>query len=302
VASRSRCCMRQRSATQRSFSTDISISALDCTCIRQHTSAYVSIRQHTSESISMSARSTALQRGAAATSPPTSTPALSIRQHTPAYTSAYVSIRQHTSAYLNAALQRRVLPSQLPHHFVSSCRQTYSIRQHTSAYASIRQHKSAYVSKLQHMPASVALAYISIRQHTAASFAAGDTPPSSGRSASTPLLLPAPHATAPPARRPDTPCDVRVPPASSSQGLPEVNVNPRTIDSLSPPVPHMSLPRRSASAPPPPPLPPAALERSSDADIWSEVWPRVGCKSSGESQSESGLSPCLSQSERVASA
>jgi hypothetical protein len=90
-------------------------------CIRQHTSAYVSIRNKKTCALN------ALQQPAY----------VSIRQHTSAYvsihqhTSAYVSIRQHTSAYV-------------------------SIRQHTSAHVSIRQHTSAYVSIRQHTYAYLA--------------------------------------------------------------------------------------------------------------------------------------------------
>jgi hypothetical protein len=74
-------------------------------CIRQHTSAYVSIRQHTSAyaSICTSAYVRVVQQA--------------LRSHLrmgSLHTSAYVSIRQHTSAYV-------------------------SIRQHTSAYVSVVQ-------------------------------------------------------------------------------------------------------------------------------------------------------------------
>ena len=71
------------------------------TCIRHHTSAYVSICQHTSAYVSICQHTSAY---------------VSIRQHA----SAYVSIRQHTSAY------------------VSICQHTsayVSRRQQTSAYA-----------------------------------------------------------------------------------------------------------------------------------------------------------------------
>jgi hypothetical protein len=80
------------------------LGSLNPTCIRQHTSAYVSIRQHSSAYVSIRQHTSAY---------------VSIRQHTSAYvsirqhSSAFVSIRQHTSAYV-------------------------SIRQHTSAYVSIR--------------------------------------------------------------------------------------------------------------------------------------------------------------------
>jgi hypothetical protein len=96
-------------------------------CIRQHTSAYVSIRQHTSLPIHQQAAFL-------------HTSYVSIRQHT----LAHVSIRQHTSAYLS-----------IPQHTSTSA--YVSIRQHTSAYVSIRQHTSAYVSIRQ---------LVSIRQHT----------------------------------------------------------------------------------------------------------------------------------------
>jgi hypothetical protein len=55
------------------------------TCVRQHTSAYVSIRQHTPYSAAASLNTCVRHTSVY----------VSIRQHT----SAYVSIRQHTSAY-----------------------------------------------------------------------------------------------------------------------------------------------------------------------------------------------------------
>ncbi len=76
-------------------------------CIRQRTSAYVSVRQHTGKLLD------------GARKPALSNAIVSIRQHTPAYASirqhtpAFASIRQHTPAYV-------------------------SIRQHTPAYAVIQ--------------------------------------------------------------------------------------------------------------------------------------------------------------------
>jgi hypothetical protein len=104
-------------------------------CIRQHTSASVSIR-HTRLACAPHCGCCCLARA----NSPSAFP--NCRQHTP----AYVSIRQQTSAYV-------------------------SRRQHTSAYVSIRQHTSAYVSKRQHMPAYVSIrqhtsAHVSIRHHT----------------------------------------------------------------------------------------------------------------------------------------
>ena len=122
-------------------------------CIRQHTSAFVSIRQQTSAYVNMpgdllplvaldllEAATTFFSTAFGTRFAAARTPAyISIRQlH---HMSAYVSIRQHqhTSAYV-------------------------SIRQHTSAsaYFSIRQqsHTSAYVSIRQHQHTS---AYVSIR-------------------------------------------------------------------------------------------------------------------------------------------
>jgi hypothetical protein len=113
--------------------------------IRQHTSAYVSaylsIRQIGKEHESLisgteftcfTSRKVPMFTSDEASDEATSSPCVSIRQHTPAYVSirqhtlAYASIRQHTSAYV-------------------------SIRQHTSALVSIRQHTSAYVSSRQHV-------------------------------------------------------------------------------------------------------------------------------------------------------
>jgi hypothetical protein len=170
------------------------------TCIRQHTSAYVSIRQHTSAyGLGSWPRTQHLP------------PNTGIRQHT----SAYVSIRQHTSAYgLGSWPRTQHLPPPWP---VSICTlvpvkqqlikysskaskvrtelssgmvaqpvmsATLSIRQHTSAYVSTRQHTSAYVSISirQHTELSSGMvaqpgdvpkaqhtsAYVSIRQHTSA--------------------------------------------------------------------------------------------------------------------------------------
>jgi hypothetical protein len=106
------------------------------TCIRQHTSAYVSIRQ---------------LRSLARTLRPLTPAYVSIRQHTSAYVSirqlrslartlrpltpAYVSVRQHTSAYATREERRKELPA------------TISIRQRTSAYVSIRQHSSAFATR-----------------------------------------------------------------------------------------------------------------------------------------------------------
>jgi hypothetical protein len=70
-------------------------------CIRQHTSAYVSIRRH---------------RGAFALA----------ASRTPVHTSAYVSVRQHTSAYRSVCSRR----------FAYTCAYV-SIRQRTSAYVGI---------------------------------------------------------------------------------------------------------------------------------------------------------------------
>jgi hypothetical protein len=122
-------------------STSCIASSAEEGCIRQHTSAYVSIRPHTSAYVTPAQRPARLvshllqKRGAY----------VSIRQHT----SAYVSIRQHTSAY--------VTPAQRP------ARLVLRLLQRRSAYDSIRQHTSAYVSIRQHTAA-----YGSIRQNTAA--------------------------------------------------------------------------------------------------------------------------------------
>jgi hypothetical protein len=102
-------------------------------CIRPHTSAYVSIRQPC-----MPAAIASLSVLRSCIRPHTSA-YVSIRQHT----SAYVSIRQHTSAYVSVPAPAK---SQAPH---------------TSAYVRIRPHTSAYVRIRQHMAA-----YVSIRQRT----------------------------------------------------------------------------------------------------------------------------------------
>ncbi len=139
-------------------------------CIRQHTSAYVSICQgHLKSAVATKAQ-----------------PAyVSIRQHTSAYvrirqhTSAYVSIRQHTSAYVSIRQQTSayVPTNTSPSHTTSPPPRAYpsppSTRQHTSAYVSIRQHTSAYVSIRQHTSAHISTrqhtsAHVSIRQHTSA--------------------------------------------------------------------------------------------------------------------------------------
>jgi hypothetical protein len=72
--------------------TELMQSPLQCSVLRQHTSAYASIRQHTSAYVG-------IRQAAEPTAVPSSlsTPVASIRQHTP----AYVSIRQHTSAYVS---------------------------------------------------------------------------------------------------------------------------------------------------------------------------------------------------------
>jgi hypothetical protein len=102
-----------------------------CTCIRQHTSAYVSIRQHSIRQHTLSINSVHLH-----TSAYVSIRQHSIRQHTLSINS--VSVYLHTSAYV-------------------SIRQ-HSIRQHTLSInsVSVYLHTSAYVSIRQH----------SIRQHT----------------------------------------------------------------------------------------------------------------------------------------
>jgi hypothetical protein len=97
-------------------------------CIRQHTSAYVSIRE----------------------------------------TEAYVSIRQHTSAYVSIPetealgqphLQRQALPLfKGMRHYMSK------LTAYTSAYVSIRQHTSAYVSIRQRHYMSKLTAYICSRR------------------------------------------------------------------------------------------------------------------------------------------
>ena len=97
-----------RFETRRGTRYSRSLRRLRCcmsTCIRQHTSAYVSIRQHRDI------------RGSSEDCAAACQPAyFSIRQHT----SAYVSIRQDTSAYVRT-------------------------RQHTSGYVRIRQDASGYV-------------------------------------------------------------------------------------------------------------------------------------------------------------
>jgi hypothetical protein len=76
---------------------------LSLTCIRPHTSAYVSIRQHTSCS-----RCTCSLCSLSLTC---------IRQHT----SAYVSIRQHTSAYVSIRQNTlRLFPLQLVVHLAEA--------------------------------------------------------------------------------------------------------------------------------------------------------------------------------------
>ncbi len=133
-------------------------------CIRQHTSAYVSIRQHTSAYVSIRQHTYRVVDGCEeeeemdliqqteSLSRSVTSAYISI-QHTSAsrhraclvllrqHTSAYVSIRQHTSASsrLRACLALLRL-------YTSA----YSIRQHTSAYVSMRQHTYAYVSISQH--------------------------------------------------------------------------------------------------------------------------------------------------------
>jgi hypothetical protein len=92
------------------------------TCIRLHTSAYVSIRQHTSAYGSIRQE----LRGAC--------PVAILYLHT----SAYVSIRQHTSAYVSTLLNDAPRTSRC----LSCCNPLpacVSIRQHTSAYVSIHQ-------------------------------------------------------------------------------------------------------------------------------------------------------------------
>jgi hypothetical protein len=127
-----------------------SASHSSSSCIRQHTSAYVSRRPHTSAYVSK-------------------------RQHTcfegqeridlGAHTSAYVSIRQHTcfEGQERVELSAQRLAQQLQLHIYCtyiSCIQLYTLHparevlkaivltlnQHASAYVSIRQHTSAYVN------------------------------------------------------------------------------------------------------------------------------------------------------------
>jgi hypothetical protein len=83
-------------------------SIIISTCIRQHTSAYVSIHQHTSAG---------LQHANAGNSIIIST---CIRQHT----SAYVSIRQHTSAYMDSVccyISRRLILVHAAIYLAPSC-------------------------------------------------------------------------------------------------------------------------------------------------------------------------------------
>jgi hypothetical protein len=109
-------------------------------CIRQHTSAYV-----TDARMPDARRVVFLHTSAY----------VSIRQHTSAYVSIRVSIRQLTSAYVSIHTpaarpkrRRHWMGARPPRRLVSSC--AVSIRQHTSEYVSIRQHTSAYVSIRQH--------------------------------------------------------------------------------------------------------------------------------------------------------
>jgi hypothetical protein len=67
-----------------------------CTCIRQHTSAYVSIRQHTSAYVSIRQHTRHCLKRLHLRVPQR----LSLSELLLKHTSAYVSIRQHTSAYL----------------------------------------------------------------------------------------------------------------------------------------------------------------------------------------------------------
>jgi hypothetical protein len=95
-------------------------------CIRQHTSAYVSIRIRQQNGLDDIQRlcchaPTLWPASLHASAYVSMRQGLGFRVRLRHHTSAYVSIRQHTSAYV-------------------------SIRQHTSAYVSIRQHTSAYVS------------------------------------------------------------------------------------------------------------------------------------------------------------
>jgi hypothetical protein len=93
-------------------------------CIRQHTSAYVSI-SHTSAHVK-------------------SCSSLFFWSAAARIASAYVSIRQHTLAhFLHTS-------ACVTSHNAVYLKDHVSIRQHTSAYVSIRQHTSAYVSIRQH--------------------------------------------------------------------------------------------------------------------------------------------------------
>jgi hypothetical protein len=114
-------------------------------CLRRHTSAYVTIRQRMSAYVAPHIGPSHVER----------VPKLfCIRQHT----SVYVSIRQRTSAWSES----HWTSSQSCPAYVSVW--TYvSVCQHTSAYVSIREHTSEYVSMREHTSA-----YFSIRQHTSA--------------------------------------------------------------------------------------------------------------------------------------
>jgi hypothetical protein len=120
---------------------------LQTRCIRQHTSAYVSIRRE--KGLFFRRDDTFfsfLQAACDCLCPyiPTQHTSsayvsiLSIREHT----CAYVSIREHTPASHNVAYDRAQGAEQCVSH------------QHTSAYVSIRQHTSACVSIREHTPAS----------------------------------------------------------------------------------------------------------------------------------------------------
>jgi hypothetical protein len=148
-------------------------------CIRQHTSAYVSACTADLSQLRLAALPHVVRaRGS-----------VSIRQHTSAYVSACiadlsqlrlaalphvvrvrgsVSIRQHTSAYVSACTSVSLDSPRCRMSCVRACTAADNeasvwltclrFSQHTSAYVSIRQHTSAYVSIRQHKSA-----YVSIR-------------------------------------------------------------------------------------------------------------------------------------------
>jgi hypothetical protein len=145
--------------------------------IRQHTSACVSIRQHLREppSVSIGIR----QHTSAC---------VSIRQHTarasvrprpdapgcrPAPSTAYVSIRQHTPAYVSICEPPSVTSAcaRLPSYIKNV--HTSRIRQHTAHTSRIRQHFDARLPSymrnvIPRHTSRIRHAYVSMRQHASA--------------------------------------------------------------------------------------------------------------------------------------